>query len=259
MIYSQFNYGHIVTPEVNLFPIDEGTGIVEVSLRVRSYSCEDFIKELNSALNSQLNNDYTVSLDRITHKITISSSDVFSIPRTSYPNFDLTLYTLTGFGSGPDLTGSSSYTASNITGFIFKPQFELQSFRDFNDFQRAANASINESASGRVEVIKFGNVKIMQCNITLQTNITTISSCEKSPIRPDPHGVDNLRLFMEYAITKSPLEFVRDENNPNSFVKCILESTPSSSEGTGFELIQLYSRGLVGYFETGVISFREIL
>ena len=54
------------------------------------------------------------------------------------------------------------------------------------------------------------------------------------------------------------MEFIPNRLVPNVFKRCILESTPASGDGVGFELRELYSRGLVGYFETGEITFREV-
>lgn len=260
MIYSVFYYGHKVTQENKLFPIKETGPIVFVELTTKSYSAEDFCLELQRKLNlnTNLNNDYLVSFNRNTRKITISANNNFEIPVTQV-NYVLTCYALCGIPNVSDLTGSNSYTFQNESGKAFYPQFELQQFVDFQNFQSAGSASINQSASGRVEVIKFGNVKKMKCNITLQTNITQLSNaCIKSPIKKDPNGVENLRDFMEWAIEKSPIEFMRDENNRANFIKCILESTQASNDGIAFELIELYSRGLVGYFETGLLTFREI-
>jgi hypothetical protein len=262
MKYSGFNYGHTITRENKYFPIDEGDGEIIVELRVRSYTLGEFVIELNRALNAFGELDYQVTLNRSTGQITIAASDDFSILLESSTLKVNSCYELVGFTDTVDLIGEDEYTGNIRSGFLFLPQFPLQSYIDFENSQRAANATVNESASGKVEVVKFGNVKIMTCNITLQTNNTQVSACNnQSPIRPDSNGVNNLRNFMLYAITKAPMEFIFDiENNDdvNTPRRCILESTQQDSNGTGFELIELYSRGLVGYFETGIITFREL-
>jgi hypothetical protein len=173
MIYSSFNYGHTITKENKFFPINEGSGEINIELRVRSYTLGQFVIELNRALNEFGSNQYQVILDRNT--------------------------------------------------------------------------------------VKFGNVKFMTANITMQTNITQVSDCNfVSPIKPDPNGYENLRNFLLYATTKAPIEFVRNIQDKNLYTNCILESTTNDSNGTGFEIIQLYSRGLVGYYESGNLTFRAI-
>jgi hypothetical protein len=267
MIYSSFNYGHAITKENKFFPIDEGSGEINVELRVRSYTLGQFVIELNRALNEFGSNQYQVILDRNTGKITIYSDGQFTILINSSDLKVVSCYELAGFTGNVNLVAIGneepeevfSIEADAICGKVFNPQFELQNYIDFEDSQRAGNASINESASGKVEVVKFGNVKFMTANITMQTNITQVSDCNfVSPIKPDPNGYENLRNFLLYTTTKAPIEFVRNIENRNTFTNCILESTPNDSNGTGFEIIQLYSRGLVGYYESGNLTFRAI-
>lgn len=257
--YSAFNYGHTINNNNNLFPVDEGSGEVLVTLRSRPYTLQGFRAELERVLNSQLDNEYTVTLDRSTRTLTIESSATFTIPLASSQVLEISAYSLAGFTGTLDLTGETTYTASSPSGFQFRPQFLLQNFVDFQDQQRAANASVNESASGKVEVASFGNVQIMSCNITLQTNnIEYSEACQTRPIRPDPQGVENLRNFLIYATTKAPLEFIPDIADQEQFISCIIESTPDARDGTGFTLRELYARGLFGYFESGNLDFRRI-
>lgn len=257
-----WNYGQTVTQDRNLFPFIEDSEERIATLRIGTYTLETLKDELARAMNQVGDNEYSVSVDRATRRYTISADDDFDIPVESSALKEVSAYSLTGFAGNFDLTGSDSYEAQNPSGFQFIPQFKLQEFVDFNDNQRAGNSVVNQSASGRAEAVSFGTVKIMECNITLQTNITKVTSeqCNKSSaITPDPNGVDNLRQFMEFAITKAQMEFIRDIDNPQIFKRVILESTPQNDDGTAFRLQELYARGLVGYFQTGNISFREIL
>ena len=92
----------------------------------------------------------------------------------------------------------------------------------------------------------------MDCNIKYQTNITG-----QVYIEDDVNGVDNLRLFMEYATQKKPIEFMEDRDGLDA-TPCILESTNKDPKGTSFSLKELYSEKLANYFETGKLVFRRI-
>jgi hypothetical protein len=45
---------------------------------------------------------------------------------------------------------------------------------------------------------------------------------------------------------------------PGVYVPCILEKTQKNSKGVGFQLYELYSKGLANYFETGTLTFRKV-
>ena len=92
----------------------------------------------------------------------------------------------------------------------------------------------------------------MECNITYITDIIN-----QAVIKNNPNGVSNLRQFMLYAIKKKPLEFIPDIDSVE-FTSCLLESTSTNKNGTGFQLFELYSRGLANYYETKKLRFREL-
>ena len=119
--------------------------------------------------------------------------------------------------------------------------------------QEAANATVKQSASGIIEVVKFGNIEFAELNIPYATDII-----DQGYMVDDASGVSKLRYLMNYLITKAPIEMVQDVNNPSVFTKCILESTRANKKGVGYTLKELYSRGLTGYFETGKLKFRKI-
>jgi hypothetical protein len=93
----------------------------------------------------------------------------------------------------------------------------------------------------------------MECNITYVTNIVG-----QGVIKNNPSGVSDLRAFMNYAIQKKPMEFIPDLLTPGVYVPCILEKTQKNSKGVGFQLYELYSKGLANYFETGTLTFRKV-
>lgn len=252
--YSAFNYGHRITND-NLYINFSENGVDELTatVKVGSYSLANFINAVSTALNAVGSQLYTVSLDRTTNKITISSVVNFELWIDSGSQANISAYQLIGF-TGADLVGANSYEGNTASGFQYRPQFLLQSYTDFEDEQKKASSSVNTSASGVVQVASYGDVKIMSCNITLASNIVP-----QFAITENATGVDDLRSFMVYATNKRNLEFIPDIENPNSgIIECILESTAEEKEGTGFKLKELYARNLTGYFETGTIQFRQI-
>lgn len=254
LTYPAFNYGHNITNNNYYINFSEGGPELNATVKVGSYTLGSFINAISSAMNAVGGQAYTVSLDRVTRKITISAPGNFELLINTGSQKNISAYSLIGF-TGPDLVASNSYTGDTESGSQYRPQFLLQDFVDFEDEQRKAAATVNESASGKVQVSSYGTVKIMSCNITLATNITP-----QVAITENATGYDELRSFMEYAKEKYDLEFIPDIiNNPSSnIINCLLEKTPEAKDGTAFKLKELYARNLTGYFETGALQFRKI-
>ena len=251
--YSKFNYGHTVTENNNYINFDEGIGELSAEIDVGSYSLGDFVSAVASAMNDVGTQEYDVTLDRATNRITITSISAFDLLIASGTQVNISAFSLMGF-NGADLTGAITYESDSASGFSYEPQFILQNYVDFEDDVAAANSTLNQSASGRVvEVVKYGNVKLMSCDIKYITDITP-----QGVIKENATGVSDARQFMSYCITKGNLEVVPDIDAPGTFTKCLLESTPESRDGTGFVLKELYSRGLTGYFELNRLKFRKI-
>ena len=132
----------------------------------------------------------------------------------------------------------------------------MQKYVDFEDNVKTTEANINQSASGSVEVVSYGTVKYMECNIMFQTDIV---QGKGSDLKADANGVGNLREFLKYGITKSPMEFIYDIDTPSIYKDCLLEKTKQSPKGVDFKLSELYSKGFAKYFESGMITFRELI
>ena len=181
-------------------------------------------------------------------------SSTFSLLVNTGTHSGTSCFTTIGF-TGADRTSASTYSGNNGAGSVYSPQFKLQSYISEEDWQQAADASVNKTASGRIEVVKFGTEKFFQFNIEFANNIA--QDC-KSPILNNPTGVENLRDFMRYCTTRSPLEFMPDKDTPSTYFKIILEATPDYTNGTGYKLKELYDKGAAGYFETGVCKWRLI-
>lgn len=255
---SAFRYGWVITDTEFILEIDEGFGAVQVELDVGSYSQDTLASMVAERLNDSLTLEYTVDFSRVTRKFTISASGSFDMLFGTGVAIGSSAAGVLGFNEA-DKLGLSSYESDNITGSEFRPQFLLQDYVSLDDWREAAYSQVNESANGDIEVVKFGNREFLQCNIKYQTNNLSGESCgDRQGIEADAQGVENLRLFMQYVITKGVVEFYPDRDNTSVVYTLVVESTQSNRNGTGYKLNELYSRGLKGFFETGILKFRRI-
>lgn len=250
--FSAFIYGHTID-EANEWLDFSEDGITELGAQVEigSYTITDFVAAVSTAMNEVGDNTYTLSLDRATRKVTISADAPFDLYVTTGTHTAISVFSLLGFTSNK--TGLSSYEGDVASGSFYEPQYYLQRYVDFEDYVESVESSVNTSASGLVEVVSFGQNKFMECNITYITDIIG-----QGVIKNNASGVANLRAFMNYLILKRPVEFIPDIDLPNEFTPCILERTRQNQKGTGFQLYELYTRGLANYFETQTLTFRQV-
>lgn len=250
---SKFYYDYIITDANNILAFNDGGGEVEAVLGFGQYTPTDLAIEVARAMNVVGLQSYNCSFNRQSRLFTISSISNFSLLIQTGVNVNKVFSTL-GF-TGSDLSSSTSYTSSNVTGKAFLPQYLLQEYVDFEDQQQFASGTVKKTATGEVEVVSFGQENFSDFNITYATNEVMQQG---SPIENDQSGVENLRDFMKYAIKKGPFEFMPDRDNENTFTKALLEKTPESTDGIAYKLKELYGKGLVGYFETGIIKLRKL-
>jgi len=253
MIYtkSAFFYNHVVTSTNNIFIINKGASDIEVAVETGTFSFTQFAIKVVNALNSTGDNAYTISINRTTRKITITSDANFDMLYSSRPTNSL--FNLLGFTA--DQTGSDSYEGDSTSGDVYYPQFKLQSYKPFRDNKSFLQGKVNESASGIPEIVSFGELRVMDMNLTF---ITNEAQRFDSPIEENLSGVEDARSFMEFCINKSYLEFMEDRENPNTYYTVMLDKTSDSSDGIGYTLKNLASRKLPKYYETGKITFRNI-
>lgn len=250
----KFYYGHTITESNQYIDFKEGAGSeIFATVPIGEYSLTDFCTAVSNALNLAGALNYTVSLNRTTRIITIAADGAFTLLASTGTRVNVSAYSLLGFSA--DTTSATSHTATSASGSVWEPQFLPQDFVDFENNQMAVDGSTKQSASGKVEAVKYGTKKLMECNFKF---ITDIFQGSKSPIANAATGVSDARTFLEYAVTKADLEFIPDVSDASVFTKCILDSTEADQNGLGFKLKELYSQGLVGYYETGLLKFRQI-
>lgn len=251
--FSVFYYGHEVTTENYSIDFNEGGPDLVASIEVGVYSLTQFIAAIESALNTAGTLTYTVTVDRVTRKITISANGNFSLLISSGPTIGVTAFTLMGF-TGADLSGDDNYTGNEGSGYEYRPQYILQDHVPPENFKRSVSASVNESASGAVEIVRFGSVRFLQCNIQMITN----RKMDNKVIKNNPNGVDDANQFMDYITKISPIEFMPNIQDRSTYNTIQLESTPQSKDGIDYTLKELYDRNLPGIFQTGQLTFRVI-
>ena len=131
----------------------------------------------------------------------------------------------------------------------------MQDYVDQKDSRKLREPTLHTSSAGLVRVQSFGTDRMFEFSMKFATDIFQPSS---GPIVNNSTGVDDLREFMQYCIQKKFLEFMPDKDLPNTFYRVVLESTSDDGKGMGYKLQEQYSKGLVGYYETGILKFRII-
>lgn len=252
-----FYYGFEITAENQYLDFKEGSGPeITAEIDVGSYTPTKFIAAVKSAMNTAGAFAYDVSFNRATRQITIvSTGGSHKLLTASGTHSGSDPFTMLGFSKLSDTSLAASHAGTLPSGDMYQPQIWLQDYIPSMNLQGAADASINKTASGKVEVIKFGTEKFMECNITL---ISDTGVALGSAFRASTTGVADLRRFLQFLTTKSPIEFMEDEENPEIYETMLLESTSEDSKGIKYRLRELYDKNLAGYFESGKLVFRII-
>lgn len=251
--FSKFYYGHEVTLDNNTIDINEGSGELTAEIAVGTYSLTDFLAALESALNTAGVLTYTCTLNRTTRKITITATGTFSLLISTGSSVGTSAFTLAGF-TGADKTAASTYTGNIGSGSEYRPQFILQDHVPPENYKKNVQATVNEAASGLIEVVRFGVVRFIQCSIKFITDL----AMDGVIIKNNPDGVDDANDFMNYITKIAPVEFMPDISDSSTFNTVQLESTPQSKDGIDYTLKERYDMGLPGIFETGILTFRVI-
>ena len=250
---SKYYFGHNITSGNSKLDFKEGAGSeLTATLSVGDYTLTEFGAELERVLNIAGALTYTVSITRATRIITIAATGTFTLLAATGSNIANGVFTLAGYAAS-DVAGTS-LVAGSASGSEFLPQFKLQKFVSFDDQESASYSSVATSAGGSVEVFSFGIDNFMNCSIEYQTNLTQAAG---SVVENQSGGLDNLRTFMQYITAKRKIEFIPDRDTTGTYVKCLLESTPSSGAGTGFVLNE-YLGTLPGFFSSGLLRFRKV-
>lgn len=250
--YSRFFYGQTVDSTNFAIDFNEGGSEIQASLNIDNYSLSEYVTEIARAMNAVGGQTYSVSVDRSTRKITISAASNFTLLGSTGSRVGSGAWGMMGFASS-DVSGANTYTGGSASGSSYDPQFYLQNYIAPTDWKTAVSATVNESASGKIEVVTFGSRQFIQMNMRWSTDKTVPGNPK---IKAQSSAIDNLRSFMDYATTKAAMEFMPDLTNPSTFYKVILESTQASKAGTDYMLHERYDLKAPGYFDTDDLIFR---
>jgi hypothetical protein len=117
------------------------------------------------------------------------------------------------------------------------------------------HSTVNETITGRQELITYGDQSMMKCNITFVTDIAQPSG---GPIVNNASGVDSCLDFLAYINKKNKVEFMEDVATASAFINLVLDASPASKMGTTLRLKELYDKGLAGYYESEILTFRKV-
>lgn len=220
---------------------------------VGTYSMNQLAVEIQRGLNDTGDNTYTVTLDRDTRFLTIAADDDFDLLVTTGSNIGASIYSLIGYTT--ERTGLASYLADEELGSEYAPQYPFQNYKAFENNVEGISPSINESASGVIEVITFGQRSFMEGNIKWITNRERSGD---SFIGNNQTALDEVRSFLGFGITKQNMEFMEDISDRSTFDVVLLETTRKSRQGTSYELMEMMKQNLDEYYESGTLKFRKV-
>ena len=250
---SKFFYGFDVESQNQFLDISVEASIIStLTIAFGNYTITEGIAAVRSAFAGP-RSDITVTIDRETLLVTISSSTVFDLNLTG-PSSANSLYPTLGFTQGVDLTGQTSYTGASPCGDTYSPQFWLQSYVPPEHFIELSDASINRAADGRVEVVQFGEIRKIQMEVKFITSL----KMDGTVIENNQTGVADALRFLSYISKKKKFEFAPDRNLSSEFYKVIIDQSPGYKNGTGFKLKEMLSDKIIDVFETGVFTLEVV-
>jgi len=261
---SVFYYMDNIELSTSYVDFKEDGAAMEAQLVTGAYSLGDFATELTRVMTakSELSGNgwtYTPTVNRTTRKLTISAvggesntAQTFSLLTQSGSHAGSSALIVAGF-SGTDKTGATSYEGSSGIGNEYKPQFLLQKYIPSENYQERLSPSVNQSASGKVEVLSFGIVPYIQMEIPFCTDI---NQGTEGIIENNATGVADVIAFLKAITAKINFEFIPDVDSRGTYQKVLLESAPGSSKGVGYKLKEMLP--LNGYFTTGKLKLRVI-
>jgi|694.fasta_scaffold02549_15 hypothetical protein len=254
--YSKFYYGLTITGENKYLDFNEGSGELSAEIQPGTYTPEDLAIAVEEALNLVGLYDYVVSFDRTTRLLTITSSSAVSWLAATGTHVveGLSAFETLGYPAS-DISSVTSLVASNELGSEYSPQYLLQQYVDEKDSRRNRFASVTVSASGKVQMQSFGQDRFFEFSINYCTDYAQPIG---SPILNNPNGVSDVRAFMQWLKDKNTIEFMPDKDDVASYYRVVLESSPGSNDGSGYKLLENFADGLLGYFDTGLLTFRII-
>ncbi len=251
--HSLIYYGLEVTELNRYIDVTNGTTTKVAKLSLGGYTPNELLTELSLQLNKAYPSEYNFTFDRTTKLFNFKSSVPLTIKFNTGVNSTQSVASLLGFTNASDIVFNSTGINSSISSVKeYRTQFYVQSYLDPKHNKKAVDGQINKSASGKVEVVKFGNERFMECEFKFITDIIQI---EGSVVR-NTANVQGFIDLMEWLTEKRNIEFMLDESKPNEYKTYMLESTPKDQKGLDYELDEMYDQELALYYKSGVLKFK---
>jgi len=253
--FSAFNFGHVVTDANKFINFNEGSGELSASIAIGDFTLGEYAVAVATAMNTvAVVNVYTVTVNRPGETLTIvGDTGAFDLLISSGSQVASGAFTLMGF-TGADLTGLLTYTGER-SGTQFRPQTKLNDYTPKENFKDFIQPTVNESASGVLEVVSFGRREFIEFSLPF---ITDIVPQDGKVIKSSTTGVADTNEFLEAITEKTKFEFVPSVLSAGTFIKVVLEKTAENNDGTGYKLRERIADNLPGYFRSGLITLRVI-
>lgn len=248
---SMFYYGCEIVENDNRLEVVQGSNTYVVDFQAGKYSPEQLAKHLSARFNSILPSNFEVTFQRETRTLLLTSDIAFSIKISSSTFVGSTIFEQLGLGNA-DSPLQLQWIAPNAIGKAYRPQFFLVDYIGAERNKSLVNATVNETGSGLVEVVRYGRRGMFEFNIKFITKEPQANDF----IDTDFDAVESAIDFMDWAIEKRLVEFMPNRDDVSSYHFIILESTAQSQQGTAYRLEEV--AGVDGYFETGRLVWREV-
>lgn len=254
--FSKFYYGHTIDENNRTVDFKEDGGVALTALlNPGDYTLSEYATELGRALSSTGNQDYLVTVNRDTRQLTITASTAFELLAFSGSTKGTTTLELAGFTLDADKALSLSHTSEGGSGHIYLPQFLLQNYTPFENWQEAIGGSKSKSSGGIVEIVSFGIARKMECKFNYITNKEVGNN---HAWETNPTGVQDFIAFLKAITQGGRVEFMENRDDSDNYQKAILESCPGYKNGTGFKIRELTNVNLPDFFEYGPLVFEEV-
>lgn len=252
--FSVFYTNIVVSSENKYLNFDEGGGELTAILDPGTYTLTQIQLQLKTQLDAVGANTYLVDIDRDTRVLTISADGTFDLLTSSGSQNGTSIFDDIGFTQTTDLTGLTTYSGAIGAASEYVPQFIVQDYTKNNHYKEKISPTVNESASGRIQVVSFGTRTFFEMSFKFITD----KAMDNKVILNNPNGVADCVAFMDIAIEKGELEFMANKDDRATFETVILESTSVSSTGTGYKLKELVGQNLPEYYELTNLKFRVV-
>lgn len=248
---SKFFYGTQVTNLSRSLDFNEGGPEIQATLKVGTYTLTEYAAEIQRALRAIGTQNYLVTINRSTRKLTISAPLVFSLLAGTGSRIGSGIWATAG-ATATNKTGLNTYTLENGAGSEYVPQYYLFEYISKEHSIILEDGTASSTPSGYSQVASFGDGARIKMNIKLITNklgLKNVGFVENAS------GVNDFMNFIKYLVKKGRTEFMPDKNTPNNFIKCHLESTANDRDARRFELKNM----AVDVYESDNLTFREVL